>query len=106
MRQFQAGRRGLFLAACAIGKLAAYEGFSRVWPHLGALFVALLRDRHRALDLDQLPVAIRPDRLLVAQRGQAHAGGVEATVHGQHLAVHIAGRGAAQKARDRGDLVG
>lgn len=31
-----------FYAACAIGKVAPDQAFGRVWPHLGALFVALL----------------------------------------------------------------
>jgi tripartite ATP-independent transporter DctM subunit len=31
-----------FYAACAIGKVPPEQAFSRVWPHLGALFVALL----------------------------------------------------------------
>ena len=31
-----------FYAACAIGKVPPDQAFSRVWPHLGALFVALL----------------------------------------------------------------
>ena len=31
-----------FYAACAIGKVAPDQAFSRVWPYLGALFVALL----------------------------------------------------------------
>jgi len=31
-----------FYAACAIGKVAPDQAFSRVWPHLAALFVALL----------------------------------------------------------------
>jgi tripartite ATP-independent transporter DctM subunit len=31
-----------FYAACAIGKVAPDQAFARVWPHLGALFIALL----------------------------------------------------------------
>jgi tripartite ATP-independent transporter DctM subunit len=31
-----------FYAACAIGKVPPDQAFARVWPHLGALFVALL----------------------------------------------------------------
>ncbi len=31
-----------FYAACAIGKVPPDQAFGRVWPHLGALFVALL----------------------------------------------------------------
>ena len=31
-----------FYAACAIGKVPPDRAFSRVWPHLGALFIALL----------------------------------------------------------------
>ena len=31
-----------FYAACAIGKVDPDKAFSRVWPHLGALFIALL----------------------------------------------------------------
>ena len=31
-----------FYAACAIGKVAPSEAIGRVWPHLGALFVALI----------------------------------------------------------------
>ncbi|MFO1218013.1 MAG: TRAP transporter large permease subunit [Burkholderiaceae bacterium] len=31
-----------FYAACAIGRVAPDQAFGRVWPHLGALFVALL----------------------------------------------------------------
>ena len=31
-----------FYAACAIGKVPPDQAFRRVWPHLGALFVALL----------------------------------------------------------------
>ena len=31
-----------FYAACAIGKVAPEKAFGRVWPHLGALFIALI----------------------------------------------------------------
>ena len=31
-----------FYAACAIGKVAPDKAFGRVWPHLGALFIALI----------------------------------------------------------------
>jgi TRAP-type C4-dicarboxylate transport system permease large subunit len=31
-----------FYAACAIGKVDPDHAFSRVWPHLGVLFIALL----------------------------------------------------------------
>ncbi|MDB5804166.1 MAG: transporter permease, partial [Betaproteobacteria bacterium] len=31
-----------FYAACAIGRVAPDQAIWRVWPHLGALFVALI----------------------------------------------------------------
>ena len=30
------------LAACAIGKVAPDQAIGRIWPHLGALFLALI----------------------------------------------------------------
>jgi TRAP-type C4-dicarboxylate transport system permease large subunit len=31
-----------FYAACAIGRVSPYVAIGRVWPHLTALFIALL----------------------------------------------------------------